>query len=101
MQLPRQEAGNPAQEGPPEQRRSERRRVLKGATISFNRGFSAYECVVRNRSAGGAMIIINEGLPLPSRFAISIAGEAAAHEAEVRWRCGAAAGLYLMSGGKA
>ena len=35
-----------------ERRAALRRRVLKGATVSFNNGYSSFECVVRNQSEG-------------------------------------------------
>ena len=46
----------------PERRAEIRRRVLKGATVSFNNGYSSFECVVRNQSQRG------HGFPLPRLF---------------------------------
>lgn len=68
-----------------ERRDQTRRRVLKGATVSFNKGYSTFECVVRNQSNEGARLDFGETSALPSRFMISISGEPA-REAEVRWR---------------
>ena len=63
-----------------------RRRVLKGATLTFNRGFSAFECVVRNQSAEGALLSLAETFSLPAQFDVAIAGDDALRRARVRWR---------------
>jgi hypothetical protein len=69
-----------------ERRGALRRRVLKGATLSFNRGYSAFECVVRNRSEGGARLSLAETFALPMTFRLTIAGEADTYTAHVVWR---------------
>jgi hypothetical protein len=69
-----------------ERRYSQRRRVLKGATLSFNRGYSAFECVVRNQSDGGARLSLAETFALPATFRLAIAGESQIHTALVIWR---------------
>jgi hypothetical protein len=69
-----------------ERRYSQRRRVLKGATLSFNSGYSAFECVVRNQSEGGARLSLAETFALPPTFRLAIAGEAQIHTAHVVWR---------------
>lgn len=69
-----------------ERRASQRRRVLKGATLSFNSGYSAFECVVRNRSENGAKLSLAETFALPSTFRLAIAGEGGAHMARIIWR---------------
>jgi hypothetical protein len=58
-----------------ERRSSLRRRVLKGATLTFNKGFSAFECVVRNQSKGGALLSLAETFSLPAQFEVGIAGD--------------------------
>ena len=75
-----------AASGAAERRGALRRRVLKGATLSFNRGYSAFECVVRNRSDGGAKLSLAETFALPITFRLTIAGEAQTHTAHVVWR---------------
>ncbi len=69
-----------------ERRAALRRRVLKGATLTFNRGFSAFECVVRNQSAEGALLSLAETFSLPAQFEVAIAGDDALRRARVRWR---------------
>jgi hypothetical protein len=80
----RQQTG-PADFAGAERRTSHRQRVLKGATLSFNKGYSAFECVVRNLSEGGAKLSLGETFGLPATFRLSISGEAT-HVAHVVWR---------------
>lgn len=69
------------------ERRAEiRHRVLKGGSLSFNNGYGALECVVRNLSDGGAKLVFGDVLAVPPRFLLSVSGEVPAREAEVRWR---------------
>ena len=69
------------------ERRSQMRyRVLKGATLSFNNGYGALECVVRNRSAHGARLVFGDAAAVPSRFELRISGDPCVHDAHVRWR---------------
>ena len=69
-----------------ERRASQRRRVLKGATLTFNKGYSAFECVVRNQSDGGARLSLAETFAIPTTFRLAISGEMEAHVAQVVWR---------------
>ena len=69
-----------------ERRASQRRRVLKGATLTFNRGYSAFECVVRNQSESGARLSLAETFAIPTTFRLAISGEPDAHVAQVVWR---------------
>ena len=69
-----------------ERRYTQRRRVLKGATLSFNRGYSAFECVVRNQSDGGARISLAETFAVPTSFRLAIAGESQIRSARIVWR---------------
>jgi hypothetical protein len=70
-----------------------RQRVLKGATLTFNRGFSAFECVVRNQSAEGALLSLAETFSLPAQFDLLISGEDKLRKARVRWRSMTAIGV--------
>ncbi len=76
-----------------ERRAGLRRRVLKGATLTFNRGFSAFECVVRNQSAGGALLSLAETFSLPAQFELLISGDDTLRRARVRWRSMIALGV--------
>lgn len=69
-----------------ERRAAQRHRVLKGATLSFNKGYSAFECVVRNLSDGGARLSLAETFGLPARFRLAIVGDEGGRMAHVVWR---------------
>jgi len=79
----------------PERRASVRRRVLKGATISFNHGYSSFECLVRNQSPGGARLSFAETFALPKSFWLMVSGERPV-KAEVRWSSMTAVGVELV-----
>lgn len=68
-----------------ERRASPRRRVLKGGTLSFNKGYGALECVVRNESGNGALLNFGETSAVPPAFTLTIKG-GEARAAQVRWR---------------
>ena len=69
----------------PDRRARGRRRVLKGATVSFNNGYSTFECVVRNQSESGARLSLAETFALPSRFKLTVSAEGP-RDVEIRWR---------------
>jgi hypothetical protein len=73
------------QDGGRENRREHRRRVLKGARIVFNGGYSVLDCRVRNLSSGGAMIEVPSSLGIPGKFDVAI--DAQPHRpCTVMWR---------------
>lgn len=76
----------------PERRADLRRRALKGATVSFNNGYSSFECVVRNQSDSGARLSFAETFALPRQFWLTIADERPVR-AEVRWSSMTAVGV--------
>lgn len=79
-----------------EDRRAEpRRRVLKGGTLTFNNGYGALECVVRNLSAHGAKLEFGDTAAVPPRFGLRVSGEGGARLAHVRWRTMTAIGVEL------
>jgi hypothetical protein len=45
-----------------------RRRVLKGARIVFNNDSSTVNCVVRNMSETGALLVVESSLGVPEEF---------------------------------
>jgi hypothetical protein len=69
-----------------ERRAEPRRRVLKGATLSFNKGYGAMECVVRNESQRGALLAFGETTAVPTSFELHVAGQHEPRRAQVRWR---------------
>ena len=79
-----------------EKRAEHRRKMLKGGTVHFNKGYSSLECVIRDISSSGARIQMGETFGVPTRFVLSIAGETTQIEASVRWRNSRYIGLSLL-----
>lgn len=78
------------------ERRSEtRHRVLKGGRLTFNKGFGALECIVRNLSAHGARLAFGDATAVPARFDLIISGDDRVREARVRWRTQTVVGIEL------
>ncbi|MBO6902510.1 MAG: PilZ domain-containing protein [Rhizobiaceae bacterium] len=69
-----------------ERRAAPRRRALKGATLRYNRGYGALECIVRNLSDNGARLAFGETAAVPSEFDFWLAGVREPRRAAVRWR---------------
>jgi hypothetical protein len=76
-----------------DRRSIERRRVLKGARLSFNKGYGAFECLVRNVSDSGARLTFGDSSAVPSQFDLLISGDDVARRATVRWRTMTALGV--------
>ena len=70
-----------------EERRLQRRnRVYKGAVITFDKGRSAFECLVRNQSENGAKLTMEQTFALPLSFGLAITVDQTARHARVVWR---------------
>ncbi|KQZ81429.1 hypothetical protein ASD64_10620 [Mesorhizobium sp. Root157] len=79
-----------------DRRATVRRRVLKGATLSFNNGYGALEGVVRNESEQGALLHFGETSAVPSRFDLVVKGSMT-RAARVRWRDTARVGVEFIA----
>lgn len=85
-----------------EDRRTEpRHRVLKGGTLTFNKGYGALECVARNLTARGALLCFGETSAVPPHFTLRLSGEDAGRQAKVRWRTMTHVGVEFVEGGAA
>jgi len=69
-----------------EHRRVPRQRALLGARIIFNQRCSTLDCVVRNMSEMGAMLVVPDTVLLPATFDLEIAQKQRTYHAVVRWR---------------
>jgi PilZ domain len=67
-----------------ENRRTSRRRVLKSATIEFDRG--AHSCAVRNLSEAGAALDIPFALTIPHEFTLTVKTDQVSRHCRVIWR---------------
>lgn len=78
-----------------ERRVEQRSRMLKGGTLSFNRGYGALECVVRNLSAHGARLSFGDTSAVPPQFSLRVGPAGQWRQAEVRWRSMTEVGVAL------
>jgi hypothetical protein len=69
-----------------ERRDARRRKTFKGATITFHRGYCAFQCVVRDLTDEGALLALGDTTGIPSAFELQLAGSAEPRKAHVRWR---------------
>jgi hypothetical protein len=60
---------------PEAKRSSARRRVLKGAQITFRRGNASIDCTVRDMSDGGARLRVASAIGIPDLFDLAIPAE--------------------------
>ena len=67
-----------------ENRRASRRRVLKSATIEFDRG--AHSCAVRNLSEAGAALDVPFALAIPHEFTPTMVTDRVSRHCRVIWR---------------
>lgn len=65
-----------------------RRRALKSGLLSFNNGYGAFQCVVRDISDGGARLAFGAALGVPSCFDLRVGDDGDWLPVSVRWRMG-------------
>lgn len=68
-----------------ENRKSQRHKVFKAATIEFNRA-GCISCIVRNISDGGACVEVASPFGIPSDFDLHIAGNTVGQHCRAIWR---------------
>lgn len=76
-----------------ERRKTPRLRTLLGARACFNQRNATLDCVVRNFSEDGALLVVSDAVALPSAFEIDIAQRQRSYAARVRWREGSRVGV--------
>nr|WP_248310840.1 PilZ domain-containing protein [Bosea vaviloviae] len=76
-----------------ERRQTPRLRSLLGARACYNQRRATLDCVVRNISEGGALIVVTETVLLPADFELEIAQRQRSYHAHVRWRTGTKLGV--------
>ncbi|MEF2072274.1 PilZ domain-containing protein [Consotaella aegiceratis] len=79
-----------------ERRAAPRTRMLKRAKILFNNHFSTYDCIVRNISATGALLTLDEAVHLPKTFELRIGDDKQARPAQLVYRRGMFAGIRFL-----
>jgi hypothetical protein len=68
-----------------ERRRAPRQRTLKAGRIVIDPHAPVLECIVRNLSPGGALLLV-PSLAVPDRFELVLAANHARHKCRVVWR---------------
>jgi hypothetical protein len=69
-----------------EKRKEPRTRTLKKARIVFNDGRSVIDCVVRNLSAHGALLVVHSLLGVPDTFELHIESDGSRRVAHTIWK---------------
>ncbi|WP_291827486.1 PilZ domain-containing protein [Bosea sp. (in: a-proteobacteria)] len=80
-----------------QRRQTPRLRSLLGARALFNQKRATLDCVVRNISDGGALIVVPDTVLLPAEFELEIAQRQCCYRAHVRWRTGTHIGVSFES----
>jgi hypothetical protein len=78
------------------QRRSQRRRVLKEGKLIFGKAHSVVDCIIDNVSEGGAHVRITSSHGVPQDFYLVEANRGIIHKAEVAWRTTTGIGLKIL-----
>jgi hypothetical protein len=78
-----------------EKRREPRKRTFLKGRIVFNSGSSSMECLVRDMSASGARIALDETMLLPEHFTLEIPQKDRTFTAALRWRHEDGVGVLL------
>lgn len=76
-----------------ERREIARQRTLLGGRIVFNRRRATLDCVVRNFSEAGALVLLSDAIAVPAAFDLEIDHKQRSYGARVRWRNGERIGL--------
>lgn len=76
-----------------ERRQTARLRSLLGARACYNQRRVTLDCVVRNLSEGGALLVVSDAVVLPANFELEIAQRRRTYNAHVRWRNGTRVGV--------
>jgi hypothetical protein len=68
-----------------QQRRTDRRRVLRGAQIVLNSGSSVLDCTVRDYNERGARLRVPSRMGIPDQFTLLLTDNRERRTARVAW----------------
>ncbi|MEJ0052326.1 MAG: PilZ domain-containing protein [Methylovirgula sp.] len=84
-----------------EHRTTERVRSFLRAQIVFNNRMTTIECIIKNYSAAGAKIALNDTLTVPTEFDVYIPAKHRNHHARLVWRDKDSIGVNFVEAGAA
>lgn len=79
-----------------ERRKVARTRSYVGGRISFNQRCSTMDCLLRNVSTEGALLIVSHTAVLPDRFEVAVPRKERAYSARLVWRREDRAGVSFL-----
>lgn len=91
-----QPPGGTAAQDAKNQRRTQRRRVLKEGKLIFGQARMVADCVIDNVSEGGAHVRITSSHGVPQDFYLLEANRGLIHKAAIAWRTTAGIGLKIL-----
>jgi hypothetical protein len=77
-------------------RKHRRSRSFKEGQIVYNSGSSLINCIIRDRSEGGAKLVLPAASVLPQRFELLSVSEGKLYPAEIMWRRGDELGIMFI-----
>src|SRR3954469_12527840 len=80
----------------PDQRKTFRRKVLKGGLIAFKHLNSSLTCTVRNLSSAGACLLTTQSAGVPDDFYLFIRSSAMRTRCHIAWRNGERLGVRFV-----
>jgi hypothetical protein len=88
---------HPVRTFPSERRSAPRRRVLKGAVITFNERTFSYACTLKNISDTGARLQVGDSIAIPCRFDLVVEIDGMEVSCAVAWRLKGELGVRFIS----
>jgi hypothetical protein len=79
-----------------DQRKTFRRRVLKGGLIAFKHMNSSLTCTVKNLSSAGACLLTTQSAAVPDDFYLLVRSSAMRSRCRVAWRNGERLGVCFV-----
>lgn len=79
-----------------ERRKTQRDRTFLGGQVIYNDRCSTMDCLVRNMSQSGAMIVFDDVALIPSEFDVTIRRKGESRRARIVWRAEMKAGIAFL-----
>lgn len=82
-----------------EQRQFPRMRSLLGARARYDQRRTTVDCVIRNISEHGALLVVSDAVLLPNTFELEVTQRQRSYNARVCWRSGTRIGVSFEPDG--